>query len=216
MKRSILAIAFTALLLLPMQTMSAEVPARTGEEEALLARLESQIPSGPTIPSPEIVNLIHEVGATKRLDAAWLLVRALVFGFSPIGQSEARSPFGLLPAAQSLKSNFGSKALPLLMFSGVSTKEAWLQIRIALVIRETATAAEIKLARDAFSVEESKNPTARQFAARLAEPELNLSEDPVLSQVYELRKMLEEFKKKNPSSKDKTKEPPKPPGADAI
>jgi hypothetical protein len=171
-------------------------------QAGLLAALERQIPSEPSLPTPEIVRLIHEVGATKRLDAASLLVRALAFGFSPIGQNESRSPFGSLPAAEVLKSNFGSKALPLLMFSGVNAKEAWLQVRIALVIRETATAEEVRAARDAFSIEESKSPVARQFAARLAEPEVNLSEDPALSQFYELWKMIEEHRKKSPSSKN--------------
>jgi hypothetical protein len=214
--KTIMALWLTASLLLSAQTL-ASTPAVP--VETLLARLEAQIPSEPSSPTPDIVRLINEVGATKRLDAAFLLARALAFGFSPIGQGESKSAFSLMPAAQALKENYGAHALPVLMFAGVTAKEGWLQTRIALTIRGIGSAEEVLRLRSAFSTDETRDPIARQFAARLTQPEVSLADDPVFKQFDDLRRFSEELLKKQQDSKGvkppqgtpKTDDKPKPP-----
>lgn len=171
-----------------------------GAREAFQREVEQglEIPDGPALATPEIVRLIHEAGATKRLDAAMLLIRALAFSFSPVGSGESRNLFGLFPAAEAIQRNFGSSALPLLMLSGVSTGEAWLQTRIALVMREMGSEAEIRATREAFSVSEESHSTARSFVARLTERELCLTEDPVLALAGEVNKLIEEALERKP------------------
>jgi hypothetical protein len=211
MRKTIFAIGLVVVLLLPVR-VEADTPASASSAEALLARLETQIPKDSMAsPTPEINELIRAVGATKRLDAALTLIRALAFSLSPIGQGESFSPFGSMPAAQALKANFGSQVLPILMFTGVTTKEGWVQTRLALVIREIGTEAEIKKLREAFSTDETKDPAAKRFAARLMEPNLSLADDPALSQFDEIHKMIEEALKKQREAKDK----PKPPASNS-
>jgi hypothetical protein len=194
MRKTILATGLAGILLLSMQA-AAETPERAPGIEALLTRLEALTPREPTTPAPDTVGLIREVGATKRLDAALLLVRALAFGFSPIGWSESTSPFGSIPAAQALKDNFGPQVLPILMLAGVTAPEGWMQTRLALTIREIGTAEEIRRLRRAFSTDEAKNLIAKRFSARLTEPDISLADDPVLSQYELLYKMIEELRK---------------------
>ncbi len=180
-----------------------EMSQKPVDADALLARLEARIPNEPTTVTPDLVLLIDEVGATKRLDAAMLLIRALSLSFSPIGSNETRSMFDLFPAATALKRHYGPSVLPLLMFSGVTTEKGWLQTRIALVMRGIGSEADIQSMRQAFSVGEKANPTAQKFAARLAERELRLTEDPVLSLADELNKRIDEALKKHKTDKDR-------------
>jgi len=180
---------------------------KPADVDALLARLEAQVPNEPAGTSPELNALIDEVGATKRLDAAVLLIRALSVSFSPVGESEHRSPFGLMPAAEALQRNFGSSVLPLLMFSGLTTDKAWLQTRIALAMRGIGSEAEIQSVRQAFSVDEQSNPMAQKFDARLAEPKLRLADDPVLSLAEQIERMIEDVLEKQ----RQVEKEPKPP-----
>jgi hypothetical protein len=185
-----------------------ELSRKPADVDALLARLEAQIPIEPAGTSPELNALINEAGATKRLDAALLLIRALSVSFSPVGENEHRTPFALMPAAEALQRDFGSSALPLLMFSGVTTDKAWLQTRIALAMRGIGSEAEIRDVRQAFSVNEQSNPTARKFDARLAEPKLRLADDPVLSLAEQIEKMIVDVLEKQRQEKER-----KPPGS---
>jgi hypothetical protein len=173
-------------------------PAQPQSDE-LLARLEAQIPKDPaTALTPEIVQLLEEVGATKRLDAAMLLIRSLAFAWNPIGWSESKSAFDCVPAAGALQRNFGSQALPLLMAAGVTTDESWRQIRIAVAMRGIGSAAEIERLTKAFALAENRDPAAVRFAARLSERELSFADDPVLSAFDQLKAMIEELLKKQP------------------
>jgi hypothetical protein len=100
-----------------------------------------------------------------------------------------------MPAAEVLKADFGSTVLPILMLEGVTAQTGWMQIRIALTIRGIGTANEIERLMRVFSTAEAKDPLVRRFSARLTEPELSLSEDPVLSAYELLYKMIEELRK---------------------
>jgi hypothetical protein len=210
MRYQVLILVLGFLILPPgaAQVRAAEVPASLSETEDLLVRLAARIPEEPAMPTVEILSLIEQVGATRRLDAAMILVRALAFSFSPLGQSETRSAFGSVPAAQVLKTNFGSQVLPILMFKGVTSKEGWLQTRLALTIREIGTAEDIQGLRKAFPAEESKDLVAKEFAARLAQKELSFADDPVLSEFTKLYKLYEEIlEKSHQESKDKPRPP---------
>ena len=182
-------------LVLLSAVLAAETPPPAPGPETSIARLEALIPKEPTYPTPEVMGLIQEVGATKRLDAARTLVRALVLSWSPIGQNESRSPFGSMPAAEELKASFGSAVLPILMLEGVTAQTGWMQTRLALTIRGIGTVDEIQRLMRAFSTAETKNPIAKRFSARLTEPDMSLAEDPVLSQYELLYKMIEELRK---------------------
>lgn len=191
-----------------MQVRAEEWPESESEAEDLLALLEAQIPEKPALPAPETVALIYRVGATKRLDAALVLVRALAFSFNPIGQSESRSAFGSMPAAETLKANFGTQVLPILMFKGLTAKEGWLQTRLALTIREIGTVEDIEELRESFSLDKSKDPVAKEFSVRLVQKYLSFADDPVLLQFDELRKLYEELLERK---REKSEKKPKPP-----
>jgi hypothetical protein len=207
MKMTIAVAALAGLLMSPAQ-VRAEAQATASKVETALARLEEKSPRDPLAsPTPEIKQLIQEVGATKRLDAALILVRALAFSMNPIGQGESFSPFGSMPAAQALKANFGSQVLPILMYQGLTTKEAWMQTRLALTIRSIGTQEEIQRLNQVFSTAETRDPLAKQFVAKLTQPVLSFADDPALSQFDQIDKMIEELRKAQRKAGDKPKPP---------
>ncbi len=115
-----------ALILMP---VLGSVPALCAEDQQLaadqlLAKLAQAIPESPTLVGlstdriPNVTFLIDEAGATRRLDAAELLIKALAFNFDPSSSNEHRSDLELIPAASALKVNYGAKVLPLLIFEG--------------------------------------------------------------------------------------------------
>lgn len=189
------------------QGYAEEVSKEPIDVDALLARMEAQTPDEPAGVTPELTLLINEVGATKRLDAAMLLIRALSLSFNPIGSGESRSMFGLLPSAEAIKRNYGKDVLPLLMYSGVTAEKPWLQIRIALVIREMGSESEVQTLKQVFSVDKAVKPSAKEFANRLTEPVLRVTEDPVLSLAKEVESLIDKALKEK-QRVDKERKPP--------
>lgn len=178
------------LLVLLVSGSAAQEHACKSEEAQLLARLEAVIPKEPAVATPEVIGLLEKAGATKRLDAAVLLIRALAFNLSTAGSNESKSLMEMIPAAAILKRQFGAPALPLLMYAGVSTDQEWLQKRIVLVIRGLGQDQEVSRARAAFSMKDSTRPAAKRFGELLDSRDLKIElADPA-------RKALEDLDKK--------------------
>lgn len=191
------------LLLLSVAASAAHEKPRYQTPEELLARLEVILPSEPSGETLELLSLISEAGATKRLDAAVLLIRALAVNFHPGSSNEARSPVAMMPAANALMYHYGSQVLPLLMSTAISTEEEWLQMRIALVVRSMNDQDEVAKAKEAFSLKESLDPRARKFNSFLEQRQLDIKwANPALD---DLEKFLENVRK----NKERQVKPPK-------
>lgn len=162
------------LLLVRSQVSAAQASSTQDDAAQVLVRLESLIPNKPMEVTPEIVSLMEKAGATKRLDAAALLIRALAFNWSVAGSNESKTLFGMLTAAPILQRHYGTPVLPLLMYAGATTDQEWLQQRIALVIRELGKPTEIATVRAVFSLKDPANPGAKRFGELLDTRDLKI------------------------------------------
>jgi hypothetical protein len=168
-------------------------------DEAVM-KLRAIVPEEPAVATAEHVKIMAEAGATKRLDAAYLLIRALAFNFEPGSSNELRSLVEMMPAATILKRQYGSQVLPLLMTEAVGTEKKWLQKRIALVLKTLDDQPKVASVVEAFSLKTSTHPKARQLASLLEQDQIDVElANPALESANEF---IEELKKKNKPPRD--------------
>jgi hypothetical protein len=175
MNRKIVLVAL-AVMLGAVAALAAPIGEDSVQDEAseALAKLESLLPDHPALAEAEVVGLMREAAETRRLDAAYLLIRGLAFNFNPNALSEALSLSGLIPAVSLLKRKYGDKVLPILFVEGISAKESWLRTRIAFTIREIADPARIAELSDVFSLKTSQADGAKELATLLAAKKIDV------------------------------------------
>lgn len=143
-------------------------------DEQRIQRLRGIVPQAPTVADRKSVDIMREAAQTKRSEAALLLTKCLAFNFDPLNQNELRSQEMMLPAIQLLKDYFGESVAPLLYQEAIASDKKWYQDRIALAARAILSAKTIGEMNARFSLNKTSNPNARDFAAALANPKLEI------------------------------------------
>lgn len=164
-------LAFAALVAPPLPSWAGPAAGGNGGGPAVmetLAKLESLLPDRPAIATREAVELMTAAAQTGRLDAARLLIRGLAFNHDPDSSNETRSLPEMIPAVVLLERHYGEDVVPLLVFAGATTEQAWLRPRIALAIREIAGRERLAALAGTFGLRHSESAGARALAALLA------------------------------------------------
>lgn len=154
----------------PLVAFGAEGGEADGEataETQSLAILESLLPSNPAIATRETVEVLTAAAETRRLDAAYLLIRGLAFNFDPHSSNEKRSLSDMIPAVGLLRKYYSEDVLPVLVFEGLATEHFWLRQRVALAVREIAGRDRIEELEGIFSLRENKSSSAKELVVLL-------------------------------------------------
>lgn len=158
------------------QNKSNQQPPQTvvQQQSNLVQSLDRKVRDSPSNPSPDTVRLMDRVGATKRLDAALVLVKALAFNHDPDNTDEVLSQSELIPSIGILKRYYGKQVLPLLYTAGIRTDKVWLQERCALACQHIASPTELNTLSEAFSLNTTQNQKAKSFGNLLKEKNLQV------------------------------------------
>jgi hypothetical protein len=179
-------------------------PAGAGESSAIdgvseaLDKLESLLPDHPAIADREVNVLMRKAAETRRLDAAYLLIRCLAFNLNPDATLESLGLAEMIPAVSLLQRKYGDKVLPILFVEGITVEKPWLRKRIAFTIREIADPARIAQLSDVFNLKWSDAEGAKDLAALLAAKEMDVElYDPAEEMLKDLGKKLERLDKQH-------------------
>ncbi|MGD9128299.1 MAG: hypothetical protein PVH19_13055 [Planctomycetia bacterium] len=157
-----------AITLLMVSSVKAEdEPKEDGK--AAVDRLRKALAAERTfvIRNRETLDAMVAAAATKRLDAAVLLIDALKYNYEPLCSNEMWSQRTLIPSITRLKVNYGTQVGPLLMFRGVTTTDLIMRERCALAVKNIASKEEIANYKKAFSFDKATNPKAVEFGQLL-------------------------------------------------
>lgn len=151
-----------------------QAPQIVSNSDEKIQRLREIVPQQPTLANRKSIDIMREAAQTRRPEAAVLLTKCLAFNFDPFNQNELRSQEMMLPAIQLLKEFFGEVVAPALYQEAIASDKKWYQDRIALAARAILSAKTIGEMNTKFSLDRTSNPNARNFAAALANPKLEI------------------------------------------
>jgi hypothetical protein len=166
-------------------------PVDKGQDEAsnALAKLESLLSDHPALATSEVIELMEQAAETRRVDAAYLLIRGLAFNLNPDSSNESLGLADMIPAVRLLKDKYGVNILPILFAEAITAKEPWLRKRIAFTIREVAGRARVLELSEVFSLERSQAEGARDLVMLLAAKKIDIE---LYSPLDELSKKFSE------------------------
>lgn len=142
--------------------------------DVAVRRLGEIVPDHPTIVNRKAMTAMQDAAATKRLDAALLLIKALAFNYDPDNINETKSDSEMIPAIPIMKQWFGSQIGELLYAEGISARQKWYRNRIALAIRTILPKAQIEEINRKYSSQSAQTDEARQFFSALNSAHLEL------------------------------------------
>lgn len=145
-----------------------------------------------------LVGEMESAAATRRFDAANLIIDALRYNYDPLASNESRSQEDLIPAIGILKRYYGEAVCPLLMFKAVTTEDEYLRERCALAVKVIASSTSIKRYRKAFSLDCTEDLGGRHLRELLDREPLKVHiESPMQNTIERLDKAVDHLKMKS-------------------
>ncbi len=141
-------------------------PVKAMSDEAVDS-LRKVVPDSPAIASADVLGRMERAAATKRIDAAQLLIKCLAFNLDPVASNESLSQEELVPAIGVLKRHYGTSVLSFIYTEGISTDKKWMRERCALAARAISSKSELGSMRVVFSLDTTNNPDVKEFARLL-------------------------------------------------
>jgi hypothetical protein len=161
-----------------------------------VAFLQQTIVDEPSLPSDEILAAMARAAASKRLDAAIVLIRCLVYNLDPGASDDKMSEADMIPAIGMLKKHFGSQVLPLISFEGITSTHDWMRERCALAIRSIGSKDEVAKLSRVFSFDTSPDANVQKFASLVKAQTFKVQMfDPRLKELERLDRALENIKR---------------------
>ena len=164
----------------------------------LINELTHIIPDKPTyIANIEQIEILKKSGATKRIDCAYLLIKALAFSFDPNQSDETYSKIDMFPAIIVIRENYGDSIAPILFSVGIETEKEWLRKRIAFTIKKVCSKSKVIEMIQVFSLEDSKNNNSGILLALLSEESIDIDLNYIQkNEMDSIDKALRNIKKK--------------------
>lgn len=168
----ILSLAFLMILSTLFSVVSETEEQDSADE--LIAQLERRLEQGPAYATADVLELMRKCAETKRLDAAYLLVKALSISHDPQQSDDPLSEEQFLPSISLMRKYFGELLSSILFAEGIATDMSWYRNRLAFATKAICSKARIQEMIDIFSLTESKNIKSKEFLTLLSQHRIDL------------------------------------------